>query len=195
MILILVLFSVTLIFIVCHFDFPAVCLFFIFRAAGLYAYCTENSLFCRWFPEGGGLPYLALTVIYNVPLSRAWFLGSWTGILYKNVKVGYKHSTFVVWTMFYQNLQFHDVSFKNYLVPCMRNETNQRWGLKASAAKLYPNNPRVLLVSLNRDLLKNCFVNRECMHEVHALCETWTAKILSYLHRTFIEDQSKKLSR
>ena len=28
--------------------------------------------------------------------SRAWFLGSWTGILYKNVKVGYKHSTFVV---------------------------------------------------------------------------------------------------
>ena len=46
--------------------------------------------------KGGGLPYLALTVIYNVPLSRAWFLGSWTGILYKNVKVGYKHSTFVV---------------------------------------------------------------------------------------------------
>ena len=44
----------------------------------------------------GGLLYLALTVIYNVPLSRAWFLGSWTGILYKNVKVGYKHSTFVV---------------------------------------------------------------------------------------------------
>ena len=126
MILILVLFSSTLIFIICHFDFPAVCLFFIFRAAGLYAYCTENSLFCRCFPEGGGgLPYLALTVIYNVPLSRAWFLGSWTGILYKNVKVGYKHSTFVVWTMFYQNLQFHDVSFKNYLVPCMRNETKR----------------------------------------------------------------------
>lgn len=76
--------------------------------------------------------------------------------------------------MFYQNLQFHDVSFKNYLVPCMRNGTNQRLGLKASAAKLYPNFPRVLLVSLNRDLLKNCFVNRDWSE----FRETGTAEIL-----------------
>ena len=43
------------------------------------------------------------------PLSSAWFSGSWTGILYKNVKVGYELSTSVVPTIFYQKIQLHDV--------------------------------------------------------------------------------------
>ena len=47
-----------------------VCLFFLFfRAARLYTYCTENSLFCRCFPEGGHTPLFGLDG--NVPLSRA----------------------------------------------------------------------------------------------------------------------------
>ena len=32
----------------------------------------------------------------SVPLSRAWLSESWSGILYTNVKVGYKQSTFVM---------------------------------------------------------------------------------------------------
>ena len=39
----------------------------------------------------------------NVPLSRAWFSGSCTRILYKNVKDGYKKSTFVIPTIFSKN--------------------------------------------------------------------------------------------
>ena len=32
----------------------------------------------------------------SVALSRAWFSGSWSGNLYKNVKVGYRQYTFVM---------------------------------------------------------------------------------------------------
>ena len=42
----------------------------------------------------GGTPLFGLDV--SVPPSWAWFSGSWSGILYKNVKVGYKQSTFVM---------------------------------------------------------------------------------------------------
>ena len=53
----------------------------------------ENSSFCRCFLEGG-TPLFGLDG--SVPLSRARFSGSWSGILYKNVKVGYKQSTSVM---------------------------------------------------------------------------------------------------
>ena len=61
----------------------------------------------------------------NVPLRKESFSGSWTGILYKNVKVGCKQSTFVIKTIFFQKLQFHNVGSKN-----------KGLGLMASAAKL-----------------------------------------------------------
>ena len=38
----------------------------------------------------------------SVALSREWVSGFWTGILHKNVKVGYKQPTFVIPTMFDQ---------------------------------------------------------------------------------------------
>ena len=69
------------------------------------------------------------------------------------MKVGYKLSTFVVPEIFYQTIQFDDVLLKNYLVlyakrkesgPKIRSLVLSRvWVLKASAAKLYRNNPRV----------------------------------------------------
>ena len=45
--------------------------------------------------------------------------------LYRNVTVGCKQCTFVVQTIFfYQKIQFHDVSLKNYLVLyAKRNES------------------------------------------------------------------------
>ena len=79
-----------------HFDFPANFCFFSFEIM----YFMENSLFRRCFLEGGHSPIFGLDG--NVALSRAWFSGSWSGILYKNVKVGYKRSTFVIPTIFDQ---------------------------------------------------------------------------------------------
>jgi len=71
----------------------------------------------------GGTPLFGLDG--NVPMSRAWFSGSWSGILYKNVKVGYKQSAFVIPKIFDQKIQFgQDVSLKiTYF--CMRNEMKQ----------------------------------------------------------------------
>ena len=69
----------------------------------------ENFLFCRpCFLEGA--PLFGLDG--NVPLSRAWFSGSWTRILYKNVKDRYKKSTFAIPTIFDRKIQSQDVSVK-----------------------------------------------------------------------------------
>ena len=85
-------------------------------------YFIENSLFRRCFLEGG-TPLFGLDG--NVPLSRAWFSGSWRGILYNNVKVVYKQSTFVIPTIFDQKIQFgQDVSLKTTYF-CMWNKMNQ----------------------------------------------------------------------
>ena len=55
-------------------------------------YCMDNrSVGVSW---KGGTPLFGLDG--SVPLSRAWFSGCWSGILFKNVKVGYKQSTFAV---------------------------------------------------------------------------------------------------
>ena len=83
---------------VSHFYFLANDCFFSFERYIIY--CMENSSFCRCFLEGG-TPFFGLDG--SVPLSRAWFSGSWSGILYKNVKVGYKQSTFVmlIWKINY----------------------------------------------------------------------------------------------
>ena len=68
----------------------------------------------------GGTPLFGF-IDGKVPLSRAWFSGSWSGIVYKSVKVGYKQSTFVIPTIFGQKIRFgQNVSLKiTYF--CMRN--------------------------------------------------------------------------
>ena len=58
----------------------------------------------------------------NVPLSRAWFSGSWTRILYKNVKDRYKKCTFVIPTIFDRKIQSQDVSLKNFLLLYVKTE-------------------------------------------------------------------------
>ena len=69
----------------------------------LIIYCMENSCSADVSCKGGTFLF---GLDGNVPLSRAWFSGSWTGILYKNVKVGYLHaqSTFVIPTIFDQKI-------------------------------------------------------------------------------------------
>ena len=84
-----------------HFDFPANVCFFLSSGRLYIAWrilCSAD-VSCK-----GGTPLFGLDG--NVPLSRAWFSGSWTGILYKNVKVGYQHaqSTFVIPTIFDQKI-------------------------------------------------------------------------------------------
>ena len=82
------------------FNFPANACFFP-SSGGLYIawgiLCSEGV---SWKE---GTPLFGLDG--NVALSRAWVSGSWTGILNKNVKVGYKQSTFVIPTMFDQKNQ------------------------------------------------------------------------------------------
>ena len=71
---------------------------------------------------GGDTPLFGLQG--NEPLRKAQFSGSWTGIVYKNLKVGYKQWAFMVPTIFSQKIQFHNVGSKN-----------KGLGLMASAAK------------------------------------------------------------
>ena len=76
-------------------------LVFFFQAVD---YMLHGEFFVlKVFPGRWALPHFALTG--SVALSRARVSGSWTGILYKNVKVGYKQSTFVIPTMFEQKNQ------------------------------------------------------------------------------------------
>ena len=99
-----------------HFDFPAnFCFFFLSR---LYiSWRIRCSVGVSW---KGGTPLFGLDG--NVPLSGAWFSGSWSGILYKNVKVGYKQSILVIPpTIFDQKIQFG----LKITYSCMWNEMNQ----------------------------------------------------------------------
>ena len=75
-----------------HFYFPANdCFFFLSSGTSYIAWTILRSVGVSW---KGATPLFGLDG--SVPLSRAWFSGSWSGILYKNVKVGYKQSTFVM---------------------------------------------------------------------------------------------------
>ena len=116
-ILTLVSFSFTLIYcpwlkgkiflvLVFHFDFPANTFFSFERVV----YKLHGEFFALSVFPGRGTCTLLFCLDGYVPLSSAWFSGSWTGILYKNVKVGYKLSTSVVPSIFYQKIQLHDVN-------------------------------------------------------------------------------------
>ena len=116
-ILILVLFSFTLIYcpwlkrkiflvLVFHFDFPADTFFSFERVV----YKLHREFFALSVFPGRGTCTPLFCLDGYAPLSSAWFPGSWTGILYKNVKVGYKLSTSVVPSFFYQKIQLHDVN-------------------------------------------------------------------------------------
>ena len=75
-----------------HFYFPANDCFFFLSSGTLYiAWRILRSVGVSW---KGSTPLFGLDG--SVPLSRAWFSGSWSGILYKNVKVGYKQFTFAM---------------------------------------------------------------------------------------------------
>ena len=64
-------------------------------------FLSSGTLYIAWrIHRSGGVSWKGGTPLFgldgSVPLSRAWFSGSCCGILYKNVKVGYNQSTFVM---------------------------------------------------------------------------------------------------